>query len=203
LVKVNYVREPFSRSKMESLRPLLEAQPYVTGVEYGETAGGINLDWFRGFYRDELNLLDNVSNTFGLPHYPREEPWLFCSDPNRVARVVIARSPRYHNNQFPWRQARELYGADSVFVGLPDEHAAWQSEFGSVNYYPTADWWELFRVIAGAEIFCGNQSAPMAMALGLCVPKIVQEVCLSVPNCHFERHGVWYGRDAHVQLPVL
>jgi glycosyltransferase involved in cell wall biosynthesis len=201
LVKAQQVREPFSPAKVESLRPLLEAQPYVTGVEYGEEAAGLDLDAFRKLYRDDLNLSDLVSTTFGIPHYPREEPWLFCSEPKSVARVVISRSPRYHGHRFPWHRVREKYGTDAVFVGLPEEHAAWRDAFGPISYYPTPDWWELCRVVAGSQIFCGNQSAPMAIALGLCVPRIVQEVCPSTPNCHFERPGVEYGRDENVELP--
>ncbi len=101
LVKAQQVREPFSPAKVESLRPLLEAQPYVSGVEYGEEATGLNLDAFRRLYRDDLNLSDLVSTTFGVPHYPREEPWLFCSDPRPVARVVINRSAALPRQSLP------------------------------------------------------------------------------------------------------
>ena len=201
LVKKYNVREPFSPAKVESLRPLLEAQPYITGVEYGESTTGINLDEFRNHYREDLNLCDMVASTFGLPHYPRERPWLFCSAPNPVARVVISRSARYHGHGFPWHRVHEKYGREAVFVGLPGEHAAWQGAFGAIPYCPTPNWWELCRVIAGAEIFCGNQSAPMALALGLCVPRIVQEVCPYSANCHFQRRGVVYGHNEHVGLP--
>jgi hypothetical protein len=202
LVKSHRVRESFSPAKVESLRPLLEAQPYITGVEYAEVAIGVDLDQFRNRYRYDLSLCDMVATTFGLPPYPREEPWLFCSDPKPVARVVIGRSPRYHNDRFPWRRVCEKYAREAVFVGLPEEHAAWQGEFGSIPYFPTPDWWELCRVIAGAQIFCGNQSAPMAIALALCVPRIVQEMCPFPADCYFERPGVVYGRDENLELPA-
>jgi hypothetical protein len=203
LVKAGHPREPFSPAKVESLRRFLEAQPYISGVEYGETAVGMNLDHWRNYYRNDLSLCDMVASAFGLPHYPRNEPWLFCAQPNRVAPVVIARSARCHGNNFPWRRVRELYHAQAIFVGLSEEHAAWEKEFGTICYHPTADWWELCRVIAGAEIFIGNQSAPMALALGLCVPRIVQEVHLPWPNCQIERPGVVYGRNSDVELPEL
>jgi hypothetical protein len=203
LTRNDRVREPFTPAKVESLRAFLEAQPYITGVEYRTSPAGLDLDAWRNHYREELSICDMVASTFGVPHYPREEPWLSCPDPNPVARVIIARSARYHGNEFPWRRVREAYGAEAVFVGLPEEHAAWQDQFGPVPYYPTPDWWQLCRVIKGARVFAGNQSAPMAMALGLCVPRIIQEVCLYTPNCHFERRGVAYGRDANVALPPL
>jgi hypothetical protein len=188
------VREPFSPGKVELLRRFLEAQPYVAGVEYGETYAGVNLDQFRKNLRYHISLCDAVAETFGIPRYPRNESWLSCVDPNPVAPVVISRSSRHHNYDGLWPGVREKYD-DVVFVGLPEEHAAWQSQFGEVRYQATADWWELCRVIAGARIFVGNQSAPMALALGLCVPQIVQEVYLSSPNCYFDRPGVHYFPD--------
>ncbi len=201
LVKSRQAREPFSPAKVESLRPLLEVQPYITGIEYGETATGLDLDEFRNHLRPGLNLCDIVASAFGVPGYPPGEPWLFCSDPNPVARVVIHRSARWQSNRFPWHRVYEKYGREAVFVGLPEEHAAWQSACGLVRYHPTPDWWDLCRVIAGSPIFCGNQSAPMALALALCVPRIVQEVCPSAANCIFERRGVEYGRNEDVELP--
>jgi hypothetical protein len=43
----------------------------------------------------------------------------------------------------------------------------------------------------------------MALALCLRVSRIVQEVCLYTPNCHFERRLSVYGRDADVRLSAL
>ena len=57
-----------------SLRPLLEAQHYVEGVEWAEEPRGINLDKWRWHYTDDLNIADMVADTFGVPHYPRELP---------------------------------------------------------------------------------------------------------------------------------
>ena len=203
LTRNDRAREPFTPEKVEMLRVSSKRRPYVSGVEYCDTPGVFDLDEWRKHYRQGLNICDLVASTFGLPHYPRQEPWLFCSDPNPVAKVVISRSSRYHGNEFPWRRVRETYGAEAVFVGLREEHAAWQAQFGTISFYLTPNWWELCRVIRGAEVFLGNQSAPMAIALGLCVPRIVQEVCLFRANCHFERNGVVYGRDANVELPAL
>jgi hypothetical protein len=186
------VREPFSPGKVELLRPFLEAQPYIHGVEYGEIYdGSINLDGFRKYLRNRLSLCDAVADNLKVPHHPRNEPWLYCIDPNPVAPVVISRSPRYHSHDIIWGFVKKKYN-DIIFVGLPEEHEAWQKQFGEVRYQPTLNWWELCRVIAGAQLFIGNQSAPMALALGLCVPKIVQEVYPQDPNCHFERPGVYY-----------
>jgi hypothetical protein len=118
LTRNDRVREPFTPEKVEMLRGFLEAQPYVTGVEYGDTPSGLDLDAWRRHRGKGQNICDLVASTFGLPQYPREEPWLFCSDPNPVAKVVISRSSRFHGNEFPWRRVQETYGAEAVFVGL-------------------------------------------------------------------------------------
>jgi hypothetical protein len=195
LVKTNYVRESFSPEKVELLRPFLENQPYVTGVEYSQVHTGINLDEFRKSRLNNLSLCDRVATALKIPHYPRDEPWLSCDSPNRIAPVVIARSSRYHSNKCPWPQIWNRYSTKAIFVGLREEYEDWRNRFGSIDYYPTKDWWELCRVIAGAQLFIGNQSAPMALAIGLCVPKIIQEVCLECPNCHFKRSGIYYFPD--------
>jgi hypothetical protein len=186
------VRDPFSPRKVKWLCPFLEAQHYITGVEYGETYEGINVDVFRQHLQYNRSIFDTVADAMGVDRYPQNAPWLRCDDPNPVAPVVIARSSRHHapNHDF-WRRVRQKY-KDIVFIGLLQEHETWQSQFGAVRHQPVTNWWELCRVVAGARIFVANQTAPMALALGLCVPKIVQEVCVGAPNCYFDRPGVHY-----------
>ena len=87
-------------------------------------------------------------------------------------------------------------------VGTPDEHRDFCAYLGPLPYVATPTFLDLAEVIAGCELLVGNQSAPMAVALGLGKP-LVQEVCLSIPNCFFERRNATYGYDAHVELPDL
>lgn len=186
------VREPFTPAKVEKLRPLLERQPYINSVEYGEGPAGIDLRYWRSHYKNWLNICDMVSEAFAVPHYPRNEPWLFCNDPLHIADVVIHRSERYHG-PFCWKKIAEKYAGRMAFVGMPEEHRRWEKEYGQVPYHPTPDWLALARVISGAKVFCGNQSGPMALALALCKTMIVQERSLYVGNCHFNRTGCYYG----------
>ena len=65
------VRDPFTQAKVERLRPLLERQPYIRGVSFGEPLG-VNLDEWRQRMRGRLNLADYVSQAFDVPHYPRQ-----------------------------------------------------------------------------------------------------------------------------------
>lgn len=197
-------RECMTPVKAEAMRPLLEAQDYISGAEYSDRPSGINLDVWRGHYRHGHNIADMVCSAFQAPHYPRGVPWLTVPDVLRVARVVIHRSDRYHNWNFVpvWKRACDLYRNEMVFVGHPDEHARFCTHLGPVPYYATADFLELARVIAGAVLYIGNQSAPFWVAEGLKKP-LVLEACLHCQNCHWERPKFIYGVNEHSRLPAL
>jgi ADP-heptose:LPS heptosyltransferase len=100
------------------------------------------------------------------PH-PREEPWLTVPRPRRAARVLLHRSARYHKWAFPWPRAYEKYRREAAVVGTPEEHRDFCAYLGPLPYIPTPTFLDLAEVIAGCELFVGNQSAPRAVALGL------------------------------------
>ena len=186
----------------ESIAPLLRLQPYIDDVRYadGHRPHCLNLNWARERWNGGLNIVDLYLDLYGLPQHHRDAAWLRVDEPRPVARVVFNRCPRYQNPRFPWRRAVAAYGRDAVFVGHPDEHAAFAAAFGRVPYYPTADYLALARVIAGAELFVGNQSSAHAVAEGLKKP-VVQETSPECPDCRFDRPGFVAGRDEAVELP--
>jgi ADP-heptose:LPS heptosyltransferase len=55
---------------------------------------------------------------------------------------------------------------------------------------------ELARVIAGASVFIGNQSAPMAIAAGL-GKNLIEECWQGNPNCLFpkRKNAIFWGVD--------
>ncbi|WP_020469326.1 glycosyltransferase family protein [Zavarzinella formosa] len=187
-----------------SLKPLLEIQPYVSSVQWSEGPVGTNLDKWRSHYKTNLNLADMVSECHGVPHYPRENPWLEVDRPDKVARVVMGRSPRYHNWNFVavWKSAWEKYRLDAVFVGSPEEHADFCLQVGPLPYFKTDNHLQLARVIAGSELCLFNQTGNFWLAEGM-KKQTVLEVCLKTQNCHFSRRGLTYGVNEHTQLPVL
>ena len=198
---------PYTSARMtpataESLATLLRCQPYVTDIAFAESPEGINLDAWRQCNRSDLNVADLVCLALGVPPQPRDEPWLTVPRPRKVARVLLHRSARYHNWAFPWHRVYEKYKPEAAVVGTPDEHRDFCAYLGPLPYVATPTFLDLAEVIAGCELLVGNQSAPMAVALGLGKP-LVQEVCLSIPNCFFERRNATYGYDAHVELPDL
>lgn len=189
--------------KCHSLLTLIGAQPYISKADVCDGVTGHDYDNWRRNWRNGLNLADMHSAFLGVDHTPRNLPWLFVPRVNRVAKVVIHRSPRYHNDAFPWRRLVERYGRDLVFVGDWSEHAEFCWNYGPVSYHHTRTYLELAEVIAGALLFCGNQSSPQWVAQGLRMP-IIQE---TVPrscwawNCHWDRTGMQCVDSEHVELP--
>jgi hypothetical protein len=197
-----YTTARMTQATAESLATLLRCQPYIADCRFAEQPEGIDLDAWRRHYRSDLNVSDLVCAALGVPPQHREEPWLIVPQPRKVARVILHRSPRYHNWAFPWQRVYQKYRHEAAVVGTPDEHRDFCAYLGPLPYVPTPTFLDLAEVIAGCQLFVGNQSAPMALALGLGRP-LVQEVCLLIPNCFWERRNAIYGYDADVELPEL
>lgn len=207
------VRESFSPEKAERIIPFLSLQPYLKMVRYSEQPpkGGAQV-WdfnpFRQWNWDKRNgkvesLCQSHHRIFKLQESGITQPWLRVDEPNSVAPVVIHRSPRYHNVRFPWRDIAQKYRKDAVFVGMPEEHAAWVNEFGPMPHYPTKDYLELARVIAGAKLFIGNQSCPYAIAEGL-KQNAILESFPPAPDCQFARPNLQNNPNpVYIGLPDL
>jgi hypothetical protein len=172
---------------------------------FRETLGGVQANGLGG--EPGLNIAEATwrahrVGAHGPEHHATTDPpvwsapWLKVDRPERVdgRSVVFARSPRYRNPAFPWRRIWEAYGARAVFLGLPDEHRAFEREVGAVPHLRTADLMEAARIIAGAELFVGNQSALYAVAEGL-KARTIQETCPGQPNCIFPRPGALHVKD--------
>jgi hypothetical protein len=202
LFPAGYTTARMTPDRAESLAALLRQQPYVADCRFAERPEGTDLDAWRRRYRCDLNIADMACAALGVPPHPCEEPWLTVPRPRREARVLFHRSPRYHNWAFPWHEAYRKYGREAAVVGTPEEHRDFCAYLGPLPYVPTPTFLDLAEVIAGCELLVGNQSAPMAVALGLGQP-VVQEVCLMAPNCFWERRNATYGYGPDVELPDL
>ena len=66
----------------------------------------------------------------------------------------------------------------------------------------STDYMTLARVIAGCDLFVGNQSSPHAVAEGLKKRKLL-EVAPHDNNCHWERADAHYMYNGHEILPEL
>jgi len=166
----------------EMLAPLIRSQSYVESFEIynGEhidyefeevcrhhQANGV---WPRNFSNQYAAALkvDPEANFESL----QQQPWLECKDPIKIPGrpIVISRNEKYLDGAPVlnpiWNEWIQYGLADRcVFVGHPSEHAWFQDLYKcEVDYYHTEDMLHLCRVLAGCELFIGNQSMPGTMA---------------------------------------
>lgn len=197
-------------SRADIIKPLLEAQPYINAVRIWKREP---IDWasegFRPNWHDRKRNLaichaQHALDTGFIETLPdSSKPWLVAEADKRTAgRVVINRSQRYQNSYFPWREVVQHYGESLVFVGLPHEHEEFQNTFGKVAYLFTENMLEAAQVIAGSELFIGNQSSCMTIAEGLKHPRIL-EGCIDIPDCIYPPSNAQYVFDGSMTLPAV
>lgn len=175
-------RENLKGARYEAIRPLLEAQYYVSSVEWDDTPRE-DPATFRATPRPRSeSLLERQARHVG--QWPLDtSAWLTAPGAQPHDRVIVARSPRYHSQRgFPWREVAAAYKDKLLFVGLPAEHAAFETEIGrKVEHARTENLLDVARLIAGAGISYFNQSCPAWIAIGLGA-RMVLEVKPEFPN---------------------
>lgn len=193
-----WLREPMTPARYSAIQPLLALQKaYLSNVLWSDEMAGwkchVDLNDSRRLHREpyyvvERNLSDVASCYFGLGPGLWKKKWLTVDKANPIARFVFARSPRYHKDDFPWRQIVEKHRAKAVFVGLQSEYDQFVADCGHVPYAPTANLLEVARIVAGAAWLVCNQSAPLALAEGL-KTNVLLERFAAAANCDYERPG--------------
>ena len=182
-------------ARIPLFKGLLEAQDYIEAVL--PWAGEVDYDttlWREIGYPYGVTLATLQAAWLRLNPDLRT-PWLDVSAAsNYEGKIIINRSPRYHNAFFPWAQLVEAFGSRMLFIGLESEHEAFCRECGKVTYLPTSNLLRAARVIAGSELFIGNQSSCYAIAEGLKHASI-QETSLSTPDCIYPRSNATYCHD--------
>lgn len=203
------ITKPLIR-RMHALVPFLLSQPYIVEVV---PYSGEPIDWnasdFRGHYKRCYNLVTAHSDHYiGQRHLTpvkvdQRKAWLDVANRTANGRVVINRTARYHNDTFPWLEIVRHYSDLLLFVGSPEEHLAFEQSFGSVEYRETRDLLQVAELIAGSELFIGNQSCAYAIAEGL-KHRRIQETSLEMPDCVFpESDEAQYSATGYVRLPAI
>lgn len=198
---------PFHQGRMtyadfEFLRPLMLAQDYISDFKVLDHTTEIthNLDRFRPlFVGHPGNYVDTYCAAFGITDTQTQEQirnstWLTVPNPVSIPQrpIVINRTPRWLPNQpsaqwAAWQQA----GLDqqAVFVGLEDEYQQFIDQIGwDIPWVNTESQLELASVIAGCELFIGNQSQALSLAIGLGRPywcEARNDLPLSRNECYF------------------
>ena len=178
--------------KIDIIKPLLETLSYIKNVEkFNFCKRDINIDFdlFRYKGNDRKNLCEKILETFKVPLWYANEPWLQVAAKNKYP-VVINRTKRYRNNNLDYRIILNKF-KDAVFIGHAEEHADFQNTFGDIPHVETPDLLDAAEIIAGSELFIGNQSACLAVAVGLGV-NIWQEYYPKHADCIFNRENCAY-----------
>jgi hypothetical protein len=175
--------------RIPAFKRLVEEQGISVHKHEGE-----NIDFDLSTYRNGgMRYGENIASRVArwmLAKPDLDKPWLSVQYPNPYTKgkIVISRGARWHGEYFPWKQIVEEFKDDLVFVGLPEEHHAFCSLFGNVEYLPTIDLYAVAEAIAGSDLFIGNQSSPNAICEGL-KHDCIQECCLYAFDCVFVRNN--------------
>jgi ADP-heptose:LPS heptosyltransferase len=168
-----------------------------------------NLDNFRplfiqhpGNYVNVYCLANRILDTAVIEQL-RNTAWLTVPSPKVVEGrdIVINRTARWLPPTLSpiWKDWEAQGVPDrAVFIGLPAEHAEFNKALGwNIPHQPTTTLLEVAEYIAGANVFIGNQSVALSVAIGLGHPDIWCEARRDLPitrnECYFEMHpGIHY-----------
>ena len=187
-------REPMTEARARFLLPVIAPQSYITAARYeSERVTPITHDFSHFRVGNKHQRADSLV-TWHAQHFKLNaaeidlSPWLTVT-PSPVTRgkVILARSLRYHNPAFLWKRVMAAFRHKTVFIGLPEEHKAFLEAHGFfVPHLPVKDALEMAELIAGSDLFVGNQSFPcwLALAMG---HTLIQESFPPVPNSRILR----------------
>ena len=193
----------FTVADFNLIEPLLRRQSYITDVVPWKGIHDIDLDQFRGvlFRGFEGNYVEAFYKTFNLPFTADvyDETWLEA-DPLQMASVVINRTFRYRcpSGTASWQNLLEQanIAQNGIFVGSDEEHEDFEKSTGfRVQYYPVKDFKVLADIIAGADLFMGNQSAAYSIAMALGKSSVLETIKikpLANNECYFPRDNCQY-----------
>lgn len=187
---------------LEELAPIISGQNYVSTFQVynDEPATNLNL-WRRYAYSASWTQL--LSNTFGVPaaggkwiEHPKDRAEF--SD-----KIVVHCSVHQARRGHHWPVVMDKYEGQCVFVGTPEEYQAfgYQPPFYQLPFYQPANLSEHFNIINSCKFFIGNQSAPLAMAHALDVPRLA--MLNEVDKLHyvgeekFFKNFHWIAQDTH------
>jgi hypothetical protein len=167
------------------IAPLLHAQDYLNHVaiwdgqtdDYPQLMDHWRMHLLKGWQGNQtecyaLTVGMNIHDP-GVRKQLLFDPWLTAVEPIKIPgkSVVINRTNRHLHGADGngWADFIHRGLADSaVFIGSESEHAAFQEQFKiNIMYYKTHDLLHVAQVIQGSEMFIGNQSSALSIAIGL------------------------------------
>lgn len=186
----------YKKQEYNFLKDLLLSQQYISDV----ICGGykieyVNLTLYR-FVETDLTVwrhIEHLATVYyriadrKIPSFDLTQPWIIDITPKRINKIVINRTRRYKNKdlyqrKFKWEVLAD-YKKDCVFLGHEEERRRFAIATGlDIEGYQCKDALEMTQVIAGADLFIGNQSLAFALAEAIKQTRVL-EICWRHPNC--------------------
>lgn len=161
-----------------------------------EVTESTNLSMWRR-YAYSASWTQLLSNTFNVPL--NGEPWIKL---NKIAgwsdKIVIHASTNQARRGHHWNVVMNMFEGQCVFVGNRDEYRLLGFD---IPFHEPKDLLEHFQIINSCKFFIGNQSAPLAMAHSLGVPRLA--MLNEIDKLHytgeerFHKEYYWIAKDTH------
>jgi hypothetical protein len=157
---------------VDELLPVLAQQSwfnsltvYDNQVEFGEWLSNLSM-WRRYVYSNSWTPL--LATTFGVPLIPG--PWIQLPKISGWEDRIVFHCSVHQARRGHWNIPIEKYNdTRAIFVGTTEEYRL----FGyQMEFYQPKNLREHFDIINSCKYFIGNQSAPLAMAHALDVPRL-------------------------------
>lgn len=169
-----------TEDRLNAIRPLLELQPYIHGVErYDETTPtDFDFTGFRAGWGSHPHLVGKQAAHLGIePHAIDLRPWLTIPEPKKHNKIVICRSAR-NKGALHWFRWWSVRPQDCIFLGIEEdyqnfclENCPWperqRSKRPTIEFRKTANLLEAAQIIAGSRLFICNQTALLWVAMGM------------------------------------
>lgn len=201
-IDLHLVTRPFTKAyttqRLDAIIPLLETQSYINRICTTEPKGRhIDASTFRSSpmvlgrtlaeYRARwLNIKISL------------EPWLDLPKQEKNGLAIFHRSTRYNNPLFKWKEIVQYFGDRAVCIGSEEERLRLKEIVGNIEYIKTDNLLDVAKLIAGCDMFVGNQSSPLNIALALPDINIIESVCNWIPDCIYPREKAIYCESGYV-----
>ena len=166
---------PMNGFRYESVKPLLEKQNYITSVEYNDHPDRVDFDnthWRQckdGYagYR-ENTLLSDIQAEYWNANISYD-PWIDVEASKETKdRIIITRTDRYRNYNFPIRKILKHIGDRALYVGTSDEWNTFQGELGvNIEHHKTESLLNVAQAIKGSDMLVCEQSCTWWIAIGM------------------------------------
>jgi hypothetical protein len=188
----------FNENSAKFLKPLIEAQPYVSSVVLDKPpiSADVNLNMFRRSFIDRdiisktnQNLMYLHQITFNL-EIGYKGPWIFSEKNSKRHKLLICRTPRYQSAHIICDILANDKNAE--FMGTDFEWELWKQTFGQ---YPQGgrveikDLLDASSHIASSDTFFSNGTCFYWVAVGLGHRNIYHELGCDIPTTYFQNQN--------------